>query len=140
MSRTHTAWLKAQVETIPALASKTFVGIIPEQMKVAPPYVVIHPSSGTNTATRASSGRFTKNPRWIIHSVGVTADQAALIGEKVGEVLVPGGVGVGVTPVISGELPDPIWWNSPAAIQVDKELVPWVIFHVAECGFSSYPA
>lgn len=140
MSRAHTAWLQALIQTMPEVATKTFVTTIPDQVKAVPPYVVIHPATGTNTAERESSGAFTRNPRWTIHTVGVTSEQAAKVGEKIGDLLVPPPMGVGITPTIAGERPNAVWWNSPAPVQVDKQVVPWVIFHIAECGFSSYPA
>lgn len=129
----HTDALKALIQSVPALASKTFVTVTPAG--VAPPYVVIHPADGTDTQERLTAPRVAQHPRFTIHSVGSSADNCAAVAKAVKDKLIVGGRGVRVD--VPGEKSFPAWWESPIPIQVDNDVTPPLIYHVAECGWSS---
>jgi hypothetical protein len=135
--RKHTAWLKATIQGIPTVASKTYVTRVTPGAIVAPPYVVIHPADGIDQVERMAGPRSTQHPRFTIHSVGVDADQCGWLAEQIKSRLVVNGFGV--IPTVPGERCGRVWWDSPIPIQIDDDGDP-VYFHVAECGFSSDPA
>jgi hypothetical protein len=148
--RHHTAWLKARLSSIAALRTgasdvpadfvKVFVTLAEypkphDDVKVLPPYIVLHPTDGNATRSRMSGGRRRKSPRWVVHSVGASAAQAGWLGEAVEQALVPGGVPV--RPAIEGENTFPFWWNSPTPVELDRDSAPPVFLHISECGFDT---
>lgn len=133
--RSHTAWLKARIESVTALASSTFVTVAPANTPL--PYVLIHPMDGADVADRFTGPRSVQNPRFVIHSVGSTYEQCAWAAEKVKAVLVV--AGLGVIPTITGELPRRVWYSVPQPVQTDDDVTPPLIYHTAECGFESTP-
>lgn len=138
--RHHTKWLKATIEEIPALEAATFVTEAKRDdgAEIEPPYAVMQPTDGTDEATRLAGPSATQNPRWVIHGVGTTPDQAAWVGEQLKKKLIVGGLGI--VPDIPGENPGRMWLSSPMPIQIDRDVSPPVFFHVTECGFHTDPA
>lgn len=138
--RVHTAWYKARIETIAALAGRTFVteAKSPTGAPLAPPYVVIHPAEGTDRADRLSGPTLVQNPRWTIHTVGSTPDQAAHFAEQIKALVLVNGFGI--VPVIAGQQCGRVWWSSPIPIQTDTDVSPAIFYHVAETGFTAEPA
>lgn len=136
--RQHTTALKALIEGAPALAGKVHVTLAdggPGPLKL--PYVVIHPSDGTDAADRFTGPKQMYRPRFTVHSVGADANQAAATAEAVKKRLIVGGFGV--VPAIPGEDPKRLWYSVPMPLQVDRDVSPPLVFHVAECGFESSP-
>lgn len=148
--RHHTDWLRARLSTIPGLRTaptaapanfvKVFVVLAqfpPPNAKtvVPPPYIVLHPSDGIATRPRQSGGVRRESPRWVVHSVGGNADQAAWLGERVKDAVRPGGVPV--RPAIAGENTFPFWWNSPVPVDLDRDSSPPLFIHISECGFDT---
>jgi hypothetical protein len=133
--RRHTDALKALIQTVPALATKTFVTLAPT---TAVPYVVIHPMDGNDESTRLAGPASTQHPRFVIHSVGSTYEQCAAIAEAVKSKLVVGGFGV--APVVVGELSGRLEYSSPQPIQVDRDVTPALCYHVAEVTWTGEPA
>lgn len=140
MSRKHDNALLAILRTIPAIATKTFVTKVTstDGAVVKPPYAIIHPVDGTDDTDRLVGPAVTQHPRWTIHSVHNSTDQAKWLGEQVKAKLIV--AGVGIVPTIEGERPGQFWYASPTPVQVDDDFTPSLFFHVAECGFSSDPA
>lgn len=143
MSYNDTKALKALIQTVTELALKTFVSKAeypaPNQtVKVLPPYVVIHPSDGRDESDRVTGPKIIENPRFVIHSVGLSGEQAQLIGGLVKAKLVQNGLGVVMS--VSGRRNRRLWYSSPLPVQVDASVVPALPFHVAECGWVSEPA
>lgn len=137
MTRRQDAALVTLFRTITPLSAKIFVSdaIGEGGARVAAPYVVVHPADGTDAALRLTGPSLTQNPRWTIHSVGMTADQAKWAAELVKGKLIVNGFGISLT--ISGERPGAFWYSSPIPIQRDDDVSPSLFFHVAECGFAS---
>ena len=135
----HTDALVALIQAVPALASATFVSraVTADGSPVPLPYVVIHPTDGRDDSDRLAAPGITQNPRFQITSVGSTYEQCAWAAEKVKAVLVTGGIGV--APTISGERAGSFWYSVPQAVQTDNEVNPPLLYHTAECGFSSVP-
>jgi hypothetical protein len=97
--------------------------------------VLIHPSDGRDISDRLAGPSTTQNPRFVIHSVGSTYDQCAWAAEQVKAVLIV--AGLGVTPTITGEIAQRVWYSSPQPIDTDDDVTPPLLFHTAECGFES---
>jgi len=137
--KSHTDWLASRIETVPALASATYVtlAVNADGSPISLPYVVIHPADGTDDSDRLAGPSVTQHPRFTIHSVGSTYEQAVWAAEKVKGVLVVGGIGV--TPAITGEYTGAVWCSSPTSVQTDNEAVPPYCYHTAEVGFESTP-
>lgn len=133
----HTDALVALAETVPSIAVYVTLAENTDGSPVTAPYVVIHPSDGRDDADRLSAPDTVQHPRFTVHSVGKTYQQAAWVGEHLKAVLIVGGVGV--VPVVSGESAGGFWYSSPQAIQVDTDASPALIYHTSECGFSSTP-
>lgn len=147
MTRADTAWLKGHLETIPALmggpggASKVFVtqAKYPSSTaKVTTPYVVIDPEEGTDEARRYTGPKNVRNPRFTIRIIGETADQVQFFFEKIKAVLVVDGFGV--TPTISGERAEKLWFESPAEIGFDPDPSPPLAIGYIRTGWATQPA
>lgn len=143
MTWADTAALKALVETVPALVGKVFVtsAQYPNPGVAGPvqtPYVVLHPADGVDEQTRLAGPRLTSHPRFIVHTVGDSAEQAQIMGGLVKAALYANSFGVNVT--VSGRRNDALWYDSPIPVQIDRDVEPAVFLHVAECGWTSNPA
>ena len=128
-----TDWLTGRIKIVPALTAKTFVSVAPSGTDF--PFVVVHPQDGTDDTDRLTGPNINRHPRFTIHSVGKTAQQAQAVGEAVKAQLIVHGFGV--VPDVPGEWCGRVWYSVPTAIQVDKDLTPWWFTHVAECGWPS---
>ena len=138
----HTEALKARLETIPALKTKTFVTLArypyPDGDKVVTaPYIVLHPSDGTPTQERVTGPRVTEHPRFTIHSVGEDYDQTAFIAELVKAALIVDGRPIPLD--VPGETCQGLFWQAPVPIQVDADTSPPTVFHIAEVGWTAQP-
>lgn len=139
--RQHTHWVEARIQSIPALAVKTFVldarkdgtGDFPKA-----PFVVIHPVDGVDTVERHSGPALTQNPRFILHIVGSSYDNVASVTALVKPLFVQNGIGV--TPVIPGETCGRVWWRAPQPVALDRDVTPPIPFQVIELGFTTDPA
>lgn len=134
----HTDWLKAQIQSIPALAAKTFVlnarkdgtGAFPPA-----PFAVIYPVDGVDTVERLAGPALTQNPRFILHIVGSSYDNTALVTGLVKPLFIQ--AGIGVTPDIPGESCGRVWWRSPQPVALDRDVTPPIPFQVIELGFAA---
>lgn len=140
MTRKQTAAVKGLIQQVPALASKTYVTVAQnaDGSKVSLPYSVIHPSEGVDEATRLTGPRDAMHPRFVIHFMGTTAEQVQLLMEQAKARVIVNGFGI--QPTVPGERTESMWWESPTPIQVDKDTVPWLVYGIAECGFTSHLA
>lgn len=130
----HTYWLRDTINAIPVLAGRVHIfGEVPDGTTT--PYVVIHPSDGTDEQHRLTGPAGLMNPRFIVHTVGRQYAEVADLAGMIKDALVPGGFGV--VPQILGEKAHRVWYDSPASIQRDTDTNPPRLFHVAECGFPS---
>lgn len=137
MSKKHTDALVALLKTIPAFASKTFVTIIPEGTKPTSPYLLVHPADGSDSQERVTGPRVTQHPRFTLHTVGGSYDQVAAGAKLIKDKLVVSGRGVTLT--VAGDVCQPVWYESPVPIQVDPDVTPSLVYHVAEVGFRADP-
>jgi len=143
MTLADTKAFKALVETVPALTGRTFVSkaLLPapnESTKIDPPYAVIHPADGFDAAQRFTGPIDTTNPRFTLHTVGVTAEQAQALADLVKAKLIVDGFGVVVA--VAGRRNEKMSYSSPIPVQVDESVTPSLPYHVAECGWRSHPA
>lgn len=134
-----TAAVKAAIETIPALATKTFVSVAPRTNGVLPtaPYLVIHPSDGVDRQDRVTGPYSTRHPNFTLHIVGSSYENAQTVTELVKAKFVVAGRGVKLT--ITGTNTKPCRWSSPQPTQVDNSLTPPLIWNVAELDFEAQP-
>ena len=133
--RIDTDALKAIYQTVPALASKTFVSTAPHGTPL--PYAVLHPSDGRDSQERVSGPRVTRHPRFTAHIFGTTGEQVQALADLVKPKLVANGRGIVLS--VAGWKNKPVWYESPVPIQVDWEGPEPVAFHVAEIGWTSDP-
>jgi hypothetical protein len=127
----------ALLKTIPAFASKTFVTMVPEGTKPTLPYLIVHPADGSDSQERVTGPRVTHHPRFTLHTVGGSYAQVAAGAKQVKDKLVVSGRGV--TLAITGEVCQPCWYESPIPIQIDTDVTPALVYHVAEVGFRADP-
>jgi|GEM_PF-2946116 len=143
MSRIHTADVKARIEAVSLLASKTFVVLVKypapnEQTIVKAPYAAIYPANGTNTQARLTGPKLTQHPSWTVHIVGATVDMTTRLIEDVEAQFILGGFGI--RPDIAGENPGRYEWSQPIPIQYDSDVSPPLIYAVVEIDFYTEPA
>lgn len=142
MSKRQSDAVKARIETVPIVATKTFKSIArypePNQLvKVSPPYVVIHGSDGEDTAERLAGGRLTMHPRYTLHIVGETADQVEVVTGLIKAVFIQNGFGIPLA--VAGETCESLWWSAPIPIQVDGDPQPQIAYQVIELGWNADP-
>ena len=135
--KAHTDALVALLKTIPAFATKTYVTMVPNGTTPTLPYLLVHPADGVDTQERVTGPRITRHPRFTIHTVGSSYDQVSAGAKFVKDKLIQSGRGVTLT--IAGEVCQPVWYESPIPIQVDSDVPPPLVYHVAECGFRADP-
>lgn len=135
--RQHTASVEAQIRAIPALVSKVGVSVMPRAngALVNPPYVVIHPADGVDTAERSTLLKKTHNPRFTLHIVGSSYDNAQTVTELIKARFVVNGKGVRLA--IEGENTHPVRWSQPIPSQVDDSVSPPFVYNVIELAFQS---
>ena len=135
--KAHTDSLVALLKTIPAFAIKTYVTIVPAGTTPTQPYLLVHPADGVDSQERVTGPRITRHPRFTIHTVGGSYDQVSAASKAVKDKLIVSGRGVTLT--VAGEKCQPVWYESPIPIQVDSDVTPPLVYHVAEVGFRSDP-
>lgn len=133
MSKRQSDAVKARIETVPTVASKTFKSVAPR--KTAFPYVIIHSADGVDTQERFTGGRTTMHPRFTLHIVGETADQVETVTGLVKAKFIANGFGIPLT--VAGETCDGLWWSAPIPLQVDEDPLPQIVYQVIEVGWSA---
>lgn len=137
----HTDQVETLAKSVTAFAAKTFVsvakrddvtGALPKS-----PYLVIHPSDGSDQSPRLSGPAVSQRPSFIFHVVGGSYGQVSSGVSLLKEKFIPGGVGH--TFVIPGWLCGRVWWKSPLPVQVDNDITPALVYQVIELGFSADP-
>lgn len=136
MTRLQSNAVKARIETVPIVASKTFKSIVPHGTE--PPYVVLHSSDGVDTQERFTGGRNVMHPRFTLHIVGESADQVETITGLIKATFIANGFGIPLT--VAGETCDALWWDAPMPIQVDSDPLPQIIYQVIEVGWDARPS
>jgi hypothetical protein len=139
--RQHTAAVAAVIRSIPALASKTYVGAAPKDgagKLPAAPLVVIYAADGIDTQERYTGPRATQHPRFTLHIVGSSHDNTQTIASAVKAKFVVNGFGV--APAVEGERTSDLVWESPLPVQYDTDVVPPVPYQVVELQFDAWPA
>jgi hypothetical protein len=140
MTVAQTNAVVALVQSVPALASKTFVLVAPRDSTgklPVPPYAVVQPHDGTETQERVTGPRSTMHPRYVIHFVGSSYSNAQTVLEAVKPRFVVNGFGVKVA--VAGETSKRLHWSSPMGVQVDNDETPPLIFATAEIMWDSEP-
>lgn len=133
--------LKALIGTVPALTGRVAVTTVrsPDGAEpLAPPYAVLHPSTGRNTAERTTGHRAVENPTFTIHVVAHDGDQLTILVDLLRNVLFPGGRGIKIT--TPGRINDRLWLEQPVPQQTDDNVKPSLVFAILRCGWRSQPA
>lgn len=132
----HTQWVVDTLQTVPAFASKTFVAMSVRNTKA--PYVVVWPADGTDQTTRVTGPAARQRPRFTLHIVGTSYDNAATITAALKEKFIQPDFH-GVIPDIPGFLCGRVWWSAPIPIQVNEDVSPALVYQVVEFGFTAEP-
>jgi len=137
----HTALVEARVKSLPAFASKTWVSLVPRDASgnpiPTPPYVVLHPSDGTDTSERVTGPRAWQHPRFTLHVVGSSYASLGLAVEALKARFIVSGVPLPI--IIAGERARNFFWSSPVPIQVDNDITPPLLYQVIELGWTAEP-
>lgn len=133
----HTALVKARIQSIPALASKTFVLTAPRVAGELPkaPYVVIWPANGTDSAERLAGPFAQMNPRFVVHVVGSSDDNVQTVSELVKAKFVANGFGIQAD--IAGEFATGMRVTEPQPTQVDNDVTPPLIYNTLEVSWEA---
>jgi hypothetical protein len=136
----HTSLVKSRIQSIPPLASKTFVLAATRDsagnLPVAP-YVVIWPADGTDSVERLAGPNAQMNPRFVLHIVGSSYDNAQTVTELVKAKFVA--AGFGIQAVIPGEFSGGMRISEPQPTQVDYDLDPPLIYNTLEVAWEAQP-
>jgi hypothetical protein len=142
MSWADVAAVVTKIKTVPVLASATYITLAPKPAAPATvlplPYVIVHPSDGTDEATRLTGPPVTTNPMFTLHIVGGSAEQVLVVQDLVKPLFQVGGFIV--PPVVAGRSNRDGYWRSPIPLQIDRDLTPALVYQVIELGWTSDPS
>lgn len=142
MSLADVVFVQTIVETVPILASSTFVTLVPKpgsgQPPIAYPYALIHPTGGTDEQTRYTGPASTEHPEFTIHIAGASAEQVQTVTDLLKAVVIVDGFGI--IPAVTGRRNQRMFWRQPIPIQSNTEVVPPMCFAVVETGWVSDPS
>lgn len=142
MSWADIQFVQSLVQTIPALASSTWVTLSPKpgtgQPPLSYPYALIHPTGGTDTQSRATGPYATEHPEFTIHLAGESAEQCAAVVDLFKAIVKPNAVGI--IPTVSGRKNGQMFWRMPLPIQTNTDVTPPLCFAVVEVGWISDPS
>lgn len=142
MTLAQTNAVVARIQSVPALASKTFKLVAPRDAQgklPAAPYVVVQPSDGTSSQERLTGGRSTAHPRYVIHCVGSSYDNAQTVFELVKAQFVTV-TGFGLPLVVPGEMARNTHFESSLPVQVDNDVTPPIIYATGELTWDADPS
>lgn len=142
MSWADTSAVVAKIQAVPSVATSTYVTLVPKpatgQPPIPLPYVIVHPSDGSDEATRFTGPPVTANPQFTLHVVGGSAESVQVVtGLVKAKFLVDGFI---VPPVVSGRANRDGFWRSPIPLQIDRDVTPPLVYQVIELGWVSDPA
>lgn len=131
--------VKAALEAVPGLAGKVFVSFTtPVGTVVNPPYVLIHPSAGTDTADRLTGPNQIQNPQFTLHLVGANPESTQIVFDNVKTAFVQGGIMT--PPVVAGRRNSAGYFRNPLPIQISDAVTPPMTYAVVELGWQSEAA
>jgi len=137
----HTLAVVARIQEIPALASKTFKLVAPKnaqgQVTATAPYVVVQPADGIDTQERFTGGRTAQHPRFVLHIVGSSYDNAQTVTELVKAKFIANGFGININ--VTGDTGRNLHWEAAQPTQVDNDLTPPLIYNTVELGWDTEP-
>lgn len=131
----HTDWVVGTIQSIPALATKTFTAIAPRDTKA--PYAVVWPAENPREVGRITGPSAVLRPRFTLHVVGTSVKNAQTITAAIESKFIQPDLH-GVIPAIPGELCGRVWWQ-PVDFQVDNDIVPPLVYGIVELGFTAEP-
>lgn len=136
----HTNAVVDRIKTIPALAVKTYKLVAPRDAAGAPPvapYAVVQPMDGTDSQGRFSGPRSVQHPRFTIHVVGSSYDNAQFVTELIKAKFVTPATFVPIQVNVSGEGGKNLYWDVLQPTQHDDSLSPPLIYNTVELGWDS---
>ena len=131
--RVHTNALVARLQTVVPLATKTFVSTAPSG--TVAPYVLVHPADGVDSAERLAGPYSTQRPRFTLHFVGSSYDNAQKVVELAKAKFVDRGTAIQMS--VPGELSQGLQWSSPQPAQADNDVTPPLVFCTVEVSWYS---
>jgi len=136
MSKKQSDAVKARIETVPALATKTFKTVVTHGTTA--PYCVIHGAAGEDSQERLAGPASTMHPRYTLHIVGTTADQVEVITDLVKAKFILNGYGIPLA--VAGETCSGLWWSVPGPPVAQSDPQPAIVYQVVELGWTADPA
>jgi hypothetical protein len=141
MTIAQTNAVVSRTQSLAPLASKTFELVAPRdaagKLPVAP-YAVWQPSDGTSTQERFTGGKATMHPRYVLHVVGASYNNAQRVLELVKAEFV-NAAGFGIPLAVPGESCRNLRWEQPQPVQVDNDVSPPLIYATAEISWDAEP-
>jgi hypothetical protein len=142
MSWADIQFVQALVQTIPALASSTYLTIVPKQVAGQPPltypYALIHATGGTDAQSRYTGPYATEFPEFTIHFAGESAEQCQAVTDLFKAIVKPSAIGI--VPTVSGRKNGRMFWRQPIPIQTNTDVTPVLCYSVVEVGWQSDPS
>lgn len=142
MSWADVQFVQGLVQSVPVLATSTYVTLAPKQASGQPPltypYALIHPTGGRDEQARFTGPYATEYPEFTIHLVGGSAEQCQTVTDLFKVVVKP--AGIGVVPTVSGRKNGRMFWRQPIPIQTNTDISPPICYAVVEVGWTSDPS
>lgn len=136
----HTEAVEARIKSVPALASKTFILTAPKdaqgKITAVAPYCVVQPADGIDERPRFSGPLTRSTPRFVLHLVGSSYDNA----QKVTELVKAKFIGSDRVPIqvdVTNETGSHLYWRAPLPTQKDDSVTPPLIYNTIELGWIS---
>jgi len=140
MSKAQTDAVVARVQSVPDQSAKTWTLVAPRDAVgklPTPPYTVVQPSDGTNTADRFTGPRSVSHPRFVLHFVGSSYDNAQATLERVKAKFIDPVSKFPILLTVSGESVKNFIWESPLPVQVDNDVTPPLLYASAEISWDA---
>lgn len=142
MSWADIQFMQTTVQSIPALATSTYITLSPKptsgQPPLAYPYALIHPLGGVDTQERVTGPYATEHPEFTLHLVGESAEQCQAVVDLLKAIVKPNAVGI--VPTVSGRKNGQMFWRMPLPIQTNTDVTPPLCYAVVETGWTSDPS
>jgi hypothetical protein len=135
-------FVQSLVQSVPSLASSSYLTVAPKQAVGQPPaaypYALIHSAGGTDTQGRVAGPASTEHPEFTIHLVGESAEQCQALVDLVKAKVIVGGFGI--IPTVTGRSNKRMYWRMPIPIQTNTDVTPVLCYAVVEVGWVSEPS
>lgn len=144
MTWADTSAVVTTIKTVPIVSSSVYVTEAPKPTPPATalplPYVIVHPTDGTDEQQRFTGPNTIQSPEVTLHIVGESAHQVQVLTGLIRAKFQPSPSGFVNAPTVSGRRNRDAYWRAPTPVQTDRDVTPHLIYQVIEMGWVSEPA